>query len=172
MNIQNVNALSVQEFVDVFGAAYEHSPWIAECAALKRPFADLKTMLQAFSEVVKSSGEAVQLKLVRAHPELGHRAGVDPELGAASASEQASAGLDRLSPEEYSRFKVLNEAYLQKFGMPFVICVRLAGQGAAKTVIMDAMERRLEGSAKEELVEALTQIDAIAGLRIKDIVTQ
>jgi 2-oxo-4-hydroxy-4-carboxy-5-ureidoimidazoline decarboxylase len=46
-----------------------------------------------------------------------------------SAAEQSSAGLDRLTDEEYARFARLNTAYREKFGFPFIIAVRKARPG-------------------------------------------
>lgn len=164
MTLDDVNALPVPAFVAEFGGLYEHSPWVAEGAAKQRPFASKEAMLKAFSDVVQKAGHDRQIALVRAHPELGHRAGIDPALSEASAQEQGSAGLDRLSPAEYERFHSLNTAYRDKFGMPFVICVRKAG----KAVILEAMAQRLASTPEAELAEALTQIDAIASLRLQD----
>jgi 2-oxo-4-hydroxy-4-carboxy-5-ureidoimidazoline decarboxylase len=124
-------------------------------------------MCAAFSAAMRAAPEAAQYALVRAHPELGHRLGVDPGLTADSAQEQGGAGLDRLTPEEYTHFRALNDAYTHKFGMPFVICVRKVG-GHAKQVIAQAMEQRLASTPQAELAEALSQIDAIAALRLHD----
>lgn len=164
MLLQDVNTLSPQQFVETFGGIYEHSPWVAEAAAKQRPFASMQQMKQAFSQAVQQAPESQKLALVRAHPELGHRMGIDPELSAESTQEQGSAGLDRLSPAEYRQLRDLNDAYQKKFGMPFVICVRQA----TKAVILEAMEQRLTSSFTEELAEALKQIDAIAALRLQD----
>ncbi|GAB31579.1 hypothetical protein APS_2181 [Acetobacter pasteurianus subsp. pasteurianus LMG 1262 = NBRC 106471] len=164
MRLQDVNTLSPQQFVETFGGIYEHSPWVAEVAAKQRPFASMQQMKQAFSQAVQQAPESQKLALVRAHPELGHRMGVDPDLSAESTQEQGSAGLDRLSPAEYKQLRDLNDAYQKKFGMPFVICVRQA----TKAVILEAMEQRLKSSFTEELAEALKQIDAIAALRLQD----
>ncbi len=164
MLLQDVNTLSPQQFVETFGGIYEHSPWVAEAAAKQRPFASIQQMKQAFSQAVLQAPESQKLALVRAHPELGHRMGVDPDLSAESTQEQGSAGLDRLSPAEYRQLRDLNDAYQKKFGMPFVICVRQA----TKAVILEAMEQRLTSSFTEELAEALKQIDAIAALRLQD----
>lgn len=164
MRLQDVNTLSPQQFVETFGGIYEHSPWVAEAAAKQRPFASMQQMKQAFSQAVQQVPESQKLALVRAHPELGHRMGVDPDLSAESTQEQGSAGLDRLSPAEYRQLRDLNDAYQKKFGMPFVICVRQA----TKAVILEAMEQRLTSSFTEELAEALKQIDAIAALRLQD----
>lgn len=164
MRLQDVNTLSPQQFIETFGGIYEHSPWVAEAAAKQRPFASMQQMKQAFSQAVQQAPESQKLALVRAHPELGHRMGIDPELSAESTQEQGSAGLDRLSPAEYRQLRDLNDAYQKKFGMPFVICVRQA----TKAVILEAMEQRLTSSFTEELAEALKQIDAIAALRLQD----
>ncbi|ASC07064.1 OHCU decarboxylase [Acetobacter pasteurianus] len=164
MLLQDVNTLSPQQFIETFGGIYEHSPWVAEAAAKQRPFASMQQMKQAFSQAVQQAPESQKLALVRAHPELGHRMGVDPDLSAESTQEQGSAGLDRLSPAEYKQLRDLNDAYQKKFGMPFVICVRQA----TKAVILEAMEQRLTSSFTEELAEALKQIDAIAALRLQD----
>lgn len=164
IRLQDVNTLSPQQFVEAFGGIYEHSPWVAEAAAKQRPFASMQQMKHAFSQAVQQAPESQKLALVRAHPELGHRMGIDPDLSAESTQEQGSAGLDKLSPAEYKQLRDLNDAYQKKFGMPFVICVRQA----TKAVILEAMEQRLTSSFTEELAEALKQIDAIAALRLQD----
>lgn len=164
MRLQDVNALSSKQFVETFGGIYEHSPWVAETAARHRPFATMQQMQQVFSLAVQQAPESQKLALVRAHPELGHRMGIDPDLSAESTQEQGSVGLDRLSPTEYKQLRDLNDAYQKKFGMPFVICVRQA----TKAIILEAMEQRLTSSFSEELAEALKQIDAIAALRLQD----
>lgn len=164
IRLQDVNTLSPQQFVEAFGGIYEHSPWVAEAAAKQRPFASMQQMKHAFSQAVQQAPEIQKLALVRAHPELGHRMGIDPDLSAESTQEQGSAGLDKLSPAEYRQLRDLNDAYQKKFGMPFVICVRQA----TKAVILEAMEQRLTSSFTEELAEALKQIDAIAALRLQD----
>ncbi|ATI11152.1 MULTISPECIES: 2-oxo-4-hydroxy-4-carboxy-5-ureidoimidazoline decarboxylase [Acetobacter] len=164
MCLQDVNTLSPAQFVETFGSIYEHSPWVAEAAVTQRPFASLQQMQLVFSQAVQQAPESQKLALVRAHPELGHRMGIDPDLSAESTQEQGRAGLDRLSPTEYKQLRELNDAYHKKFGMPFVICVRKA----TKAIILEALEQRLTSSFTVELAEALKQIDAIAALRLQD----
>ena len=65
-----------------------------------------------------------QVALVRAHPDLAGKAAIEGTLTADSRREQASAGLDRLSPEEFEAFTRANAAYHERFELPFVICVR------------------------------------------------
>ena len=59
-------------------------------------------------------------------------------MTADSAREQMSAGLDRLSEEEFVAFHRLNEAYRAKFNMPFVVCVRRHGKEIDPSVVRTA----------------------------------
>jgi 2-oxo-4-hydroxy-4-carboxy-5-ureidoimidazoline decarboxylase len=134
-------------------ALFEHSPWV-EARAASRSHADLMAAVYAATP-------EEQLALIRAHPELADKAAID--LTAASAAEQASAGLDRLTRAEYDRFHALNAAYSAKFGFPFIICVRLTD----KAGILAAMARRLANDRDAEIAEALRQIGEIVRLRLE-----
>ena len=89
----------------------------------------------------------------------------DGPLTAESTSEQASAGLDRLAPEELRRFAALNGAYRARFGMPFIMAVK----GKSKADILAAFQLRLGNDADAETTTALAEVDRIAALRLKDI---
>jgi len=164
MTLAEINALDRAGFVGRFGFLFEHSPWIVEAAAARRPFADLEAMHAALMAVVAESPRDAQLALLRAHPELAKKVAMTAE----SISEQASAGLDRLSREEFERFHTLNDAYFGKFGFPFIICVRLTD----KAGILAAMESRLHNSEASELATALDEVGKIVGLRLKDAVSE
>ena len=41
LSIAAINALSRDEFIQRLGGVFEHSPWVAETAFAKRPFADV-----------------------------------------------------------------------------------------------------------------------------------
>ena len=51
-----LNELDKIKFVQIIGMVFEHSPWIAEAAWAKRPFADLDNLHLALCEIVKQSG--------------------------------------------------------------------------------------------------------------------
>lgn len=112
-------------------------------------------------EVERASLEE-QLALIRAHPDLGTRA----RIGVDSTREQAGAGLDRLTREEYDRLLRLNQGYRDKFGFPFILAVK----GRSRKDIFDALERRLLAAYEDEVREALLQIGRIARFRIEAIV--
>ncbi len=139
-------------------ALFEHSPWVEARADAGASSGDRHADLMA---VVRAATPEEQLALIRAHPELAGKAAV--ALTEASAAEQASAGLDRLTQEEYGRFHALNAAYRQKFGFPFIICVRLTD----KAGILAAMERRLANDRDTEIAAALDEIGEIVRLRLE-----
>jgi 2-oxo-4-hydroxy-4-carboxy-5-ureidoimidazoline decarboxylase len=143
-------------------ALFEHSPWVEARADARPSSGDRHADLLA---VVHDASREEQLALIRAHPELAGKAAVDGTLTHASAAEQASAGLDRLSQAEYDRFHALNAAYRDKFGFPFIICVRLTD----KAGILAAMERRLANDRDSEIATALGQIGEIVRLRLEDM---
>ena len=143
-------------------ALFEHSPWVEERADAGPSSGDRHADLMA---VVYAASPEEQLALIRAHPELAGKAAVDGSLTEASAAEQASAGLDRLTQEEFDRFHALNAAYREKFGFPFIICVRLTD----KAGILAAMERRLANDRDTEIATALEQIGEIVRLRLETI---
>ena len=143
-------------------ALFEHSPWVEQRADASPSSGDRHADLMA---VVREATPDEQLALIRAHPELAGKAAVDGSLTEASAAEQASAGLDRLTQDEFDRFHALNADYRQKFGFPFIICVRLTD----KAGILAAMERRLANDRATEIATAIEQIGEIVRLRLKDL---
>lgn len=143
-------------------ALFEHSPWIEERAAARPSSGDRHADLMA---VVHGASAEEQLALIRAHPELAGKAAIDRTLTEASAAEQASAGLDRLSEAEFARFHALNAAYRERFGFPFIICVRLTD----KAGILAAMETRLTNDRETEIATAIAQIGEIVRLRLEDM---
>jgi|TARA_R110000868_G_scaffold353707_5_gene614907 2-oxo-4-hydroxy-4-carboxy-5-ureidoimidazoline decarboxylase len=149
-------------FVARYGGLFEHSPWVVERAAGRLPFEDLHGGLM---QVVRDATREEQLALIRSHPELAGKAAVDGTLTDASAAEQASAGLDRLTLKEFVQFHDLNERYSERFGFPFIICVRLTN----KAGILAAMSARLANDRETEISTAIAQIGEIVRLRLKEL---
>jgi len=168
LTISQINGLDDKEFVRIIGPVFENSPWIAEAAFAKKPFHDLSGLQRALCETVANSGEALQLGLIRAHPDLVGKLALAGQLTPESAGEQAAAGLDRLSPEEVALFQKQNAIYKSKFDFPFVICARLN----KKAAILAGFEARLPNSREQEVKTALEEIFKIAELRLRDLVRQ
>ncbi len=170
MNLRNVtaiNSFSRAEFVRVIGPAFEQSPWVAEAAWPKRPFASREALHAALCEIVAGAGPDKQLELIRAHPDLAGQLALAGTLTAESTREQAGAGLDRLTTEETEQFRKNNDAYRAKFGFPFVICARLN----RKEAILKGFRARLPNSREQELQTAVQEIFKIAGLRLNDLIS-
>lgn len=150
-------------FVNQFGGIYEHSPWVAERAAPHiDETSDLDEIASIMADCVDNASRERQLALICAHPDLAGKAQVAGELTPESTSEQASAGLDRCTAEEYERFTSLNDRYKLKFGFPFVMAVRESSRGD----ILAAFETRLDNDYDAEFETALVEIHKIARLRL------
>ncbi|MCO5400986.1 2-oxo-4-hydroxy-4-carboxy-5-ureidoimidazoline decarboxylase [Ralstonia soli] len=159
--------MSDAQFVQIVGAVYEHSPWVAERVVSQRPFASAEALRSAMRRAVQQAGEAQQIKLVRAHPELAGTAAARGEMTAASTSEQGGAGLNQLTPEELARLQSLNARYSEKFGFPFVMAVR----GHDRQAIFAAMTQRLNNDRDTELRNSLEQIDRVVSFRLNDLIS-
>ncbi|MGE0119965.1 MAG: 2-oxo-4-hydroxy-4-carboxy-5-ureidoimidazoline decarboxylase [Dongiaceae bacterium] len=161
-------AMTRPEFVARFGGVYEHSPWVAETVydARLRPAHDgVKALHAAMIEAVETAPRERRLELLRAHPDLAGRLAVQGGLTAASTAEQASAGLDACTPQEFARFQELNAAYRARFGFPFIMAVR----GRTRAEILAAFERRLPDAPEAEFRTALDEVHKIALLRLGEL---
>jgi len=158
------NAMTLGDFVAAFGGIAEHSPWVAERAAERRPYPSRTAMIAAFQAAIGEAGADEQRALLVAHPDLAGRAAIAGDLTDDSKREQAGAGLDRLTAEEFARFTVLNTAYRDRFGIPFIFAVR----GADKQRILAAFEERIGNDPGVERATALGQVCRIVAFRIED----
>ncbi len=156
---------TVDAFVERYGALFEHSPWVAERAWEKRPFGDRDDLIDKLSQAMFEAPRDRQLALIRAHPDLAGRAAIEGTLTADSRREQSSAGLDRLTPDEYEAITRTNTAYHERFGFPFVVCVREPD----KASILATAEARLQNDPETEVRTALGEISKIARLRLEDL---
>ena len=169
LTIEQLNAATAADCAALLDGIYEHSPWVAQGAALARPFKSLAHLKYAMSQAVRAAGREAQLGLIRAHPELAGKAMVAGTLTAESTGEQAKAGLTNCSAEEFATLMQLNQDYNAKFGWPFIVAVRGdRGVGLTRTQIIETFTRRLAGSAAFELAECLRNIDRIAEIRLND----
>lgn len=166
VTLAEINAFDVATFVARIGHVFEHAPWVADRVAGRRPFASRDELHGAMLAVIAEASEAERLVLLKGHPDLAGRAAIAGDLTADSCKEQAGAGLDRLTPQEYERFHRLNSAYTAKFGFPFIVAVK----GKTKDDILAAYTARVGNDRDTELRTALEQVGRIAGFRLADAV--
>jgi 2-oxo-4-hydroxy-4-carboxy-5-ureidoimidazoline decarboxylase len=160
--LETLNNISAIEFTAALGDIYEHAPWVAEQVAAQRPFPTLAALHEAMQRGVRAAAAERQLALIAAHPDLAGKAARAGVLTLQSTAEQSGAGLDRLTEDEYAEFHRLNDAYREKFGIPFIVCVRRHTKGS----ILRQFEQRLRNDAAGERDTALAEIFRIAALRL------
>ena len=139
LTVAVLSELDRPAFVAALEGVFEHSPWVAERAWPRRPFADRADLLRALVEAMRAADPALQVALIRAHPELAGRAAAAGELTVESTKEQRGAGLNACSQQEVDTLRDLNARYRERFGFPFVIAVK----GLSPADIVAAMHRRL-----------------------------
>ena len=155
--------LSLEAFVERYGGVYERSPWVAKKCYEQAVGAGTDELALMFRHCVDNADHDTRLQLIRAHPDLAGRAAIRGELTEESSQEQASAGIDQCTADEYGQFVTCNDAYRQKFGFPFVMAVR----NSNRHEILDAFSRRLKNDSDTEFATAIGEIHKIARLRLE-----
>jgi 2-oxo-4-hydroxy-4-carboxy-5-ureidoimidazoline decarboxylase len=166
VSLADLNAGSQSDFVAALGNVFEHSAWIAEATASRRPFAGIGALFAAMKDIVEHASAERRLALIKAHPDLADKTRRAAGLTAESNAEQTGAGLDRLSDAEYDAFARVNNAYRAKFGFPYIVCVR---RHTRDSILRD-FERRLPNDAATEMAASIAEIFRIAALRLDQLV--
>jgi uric acid transporter len=167
VRLEDVNRMSREEFVDTFARLFQGPTWVVENAYTQRPFADTHALRTAFQEALFGATPEQQRELIASYPALGSVAVAEGRAGEQSIVDQATAGLTRLTEDDYRAFEELTSAYQEKFGFQLIVCVRdvpdrqrILAQGWA----------RMKNSATQEHAAALIEIAKIAGHRFDDLV--
>lgn len=166
VTLDELNACPEQAFVSTLGGVFEHAAWVAAAAARGRPFGTVAALHEAMVEAVRQAPADQQLAFIKGHPELGGKVARAGAMTDHSKAEQGALGLDRLSDAEFERFGTLNSAYRDKFGFPFIICVRRHTRDS----ILNNFERRLALPRDAELATAIGEIGYITRLRLVGLV--
>ncbi len=164
--LDTLNSATRESFVATLGDLFERASWVAEAAFSKRPFATVADLHDAMMQAVLASPRERQIAFLKGHPDLAGKAARAGAIAAASVSEQAGLGLDRLSDAEYETFQRLNGAYLTRFGFPFIVCVRRQTRDA----VLASYGPRLVNDEAAELKRALEEIAHITRLRLVEAV--
>jgi 2-oxo-4-hydroxy-4-carboxy-5-ureidoimidazoline decarboxylase len=164
--IAEVDAMDSEAFVAALGPVVEHSPWVAQEAWRRRPFGSIASVELAFHSAIRGAPRDRRLEVLRAHPELAGREAAGGELTDASAREQRAARLDQLAPHELADLQRLSADYRERFGFPFIACVREHSVGS----LLAWGRARLDRDAEAEATTALAEVTKIVGLRLGDLV--
>ena len=164
----SISQMNRDNFVATFGGVYEHSGWIAELVwdgGLTKAEDSAVGLQAAMADVVSAAGYEPQLALLCAHPDLAGKLAVRGDLTDESTSEQASAGLDRCSTEEFDELQALNTRYRSTFNFPYILAVK----GRNVPEILENFRSRVDNDIEIEFQEALRQVHQIAQLRLETL---
>jgi 2-oxo-4-hydroxy-4-carboxy-5-ureidoimidazoline decarboxylase len=162
ITLDELNRMDRAAFLAALGEVFEHAPWVAENAADARPFAGLNALYDVMTAAVRNASADRQMALIKGHPDLAGKAAREGAITDDSKLEQSSAGLDRLTEQEFATFHKLNNAYHAKFDIPFIVSVRRHG----KDSILRQFEKRLANDKTAERQAALNEIFRISALRL------
>ncbi|XP_040921993.1 2-oxo-4-hydroxy-4-carboxy-5-ureidoimidazoline decarboxylase [Toxotes jaculatrix] len=166
MDINAVNALPYEDFVNIFGNVVEKCPIITAAVWSRRPFASLPALEAAINEFIDALPESGKEGILRCHPDLAGRDLQRGTLTRESREEQARAGLDELDSAEASRMAWLNEDYKERFGFPFVICARMND----KANILRQLSERCRNERAVERARGIEEVKKICHLRLQGLV--
>jgi OHCU decarboxylase len=167
VRLDDVNSMSLEQFVDAFGKLFQGPTWVVENAYTQRPFSSTSALRLAFQEALFAATPEQQRELMDAYPALGSDPVAEGEAGEQSTLDQATAGLTRLTDDDHDAFREVTAAYQQKFGFPLIICVR---DMPSRERILAQGRARLQNSPTQEHAAALIEIAKIAGHRFDDLV--
>ena len=168
MNINEVNNLDENVFLNIFKNIFEHSDFITKLVQKKRPFKNKSEIINHFMNTFDSLDQDTKVKIIRLHPDLGDKLKIREGLTSFSQEEQYRAGLAECNDEEFKEFNRLNNEFKSKFNIPFIYAVR----GKTKQDILDEFIGRLKSdNMEQELDKSLIQVKKIANLRINEIIS-
>ncbi|SIQ08629.1 2-oxo-4-hydroxy-4-carboxy-5-ureidoimidazoline decarboxylase [Pseudacidovorax sp. RU35E] len=161
--LAQLNTCTPEDFCEALAEVWEHAPWVAQAVVAQRPFASVDDLHRAMVAHVAGLDEARRVAFFAGHPELAGRAARAGTMTEASIDEQGSLGLGRLDGEDAAAWDALNAAYRERFGFPFILCIRRHTRDSA----LAAFRARLTRPRADELAAALAEIGVITALRLR-----
>jgi len=162
--LNKIDKLTETEFTEFFGNIFEDASWIAVRLYKQKPFYNFNNLCEKIISIFEDSDIQSKLKILNSHPDLANKIKIG-SLSPDSNKEQANAGLDQCTKEEFSEFKNLNLKYKNTFGFPFIIAVK----GKNKLEILTNFKKRILSDKKIEFNEAIKQVKKIAHLRLNEL---
>ena len=167
MNIDSINSLSNEIFIETFKHIFEKSAFIAEDAKNIRPYKNKRHVIDSFLSIFDSLNLETKIKIINNHPNLGDKIKICQGLTKSSQEEQTLAGLSQCTEEEFNLFNELNSAFKLKFNIPFIFAVR----GKNKNEIINEFQLRLNNAdINSEIEISIEQVKRIANLRLEELI--
>lgn len=167
LKLVDYNSLTHADFVAALASVWEDAAWVTEAIAHQRPFFSASELHEAMFSQVTSLPLEKLLAFLNRHPELGGSALKTGQITSESKAEQQSVQLNSLDAAEAVEWTTLNAAYKERFGFPFILCVRRHSRVSA----LAALRARLGGSRSLELTTALDEVSWITRYRLAARIT-
>ena len=164
--LEVLNSMDATAFVEQLSQVFEHSPWVVEAASEQRPFTHVKALQATFESSLYGASVEMQLKIIRAHPDLAAKLDTLPKLTQFSQQEQTKAGFAGLPTTTLNAMRESLHSYRERFGHPFILCV--TEHSAAD--VLPILNARLNASPDSERLACLFQIARIGWHRICSII--
>ncbi|BDO03038.1 OHCU decarboxylase [Klebsiella quasipneumoniae subsp. quasipneumoniae] len=158
--LRQFNRLSHDEAVALLAPCVALPAWSDTLVSL-RPFACREALLQVAREAMADWGENDLNAALSAHPRIGEKP--TGSQAHATMSRQEQSAVDSDNEKLAQALREGNARYEARFGRVFLI----RAKGRSGEEMLQALTRRLQHTADEEVAEALAQLREITMLRLE-----
>ncbi|BBS47514.1 2-oxo-4-hydroxy-4-carboxy-5-ureidoimidazoline decarboxylase [Klebsiella quasipneumoniae] len=158
--LRQFNRLSHDEAVALLAPCVAIPAWSDTLVSL-RPFACREALLQVAREAMADWGENDLNAALSAHPRIGEKP--TGSQAHATMSRQEQSAVDSDNEKLAQALQEGNARYEARFGRVFLI----RAKGRSGEEMLQALTRRLQHTADEEVAEALAQLREITMLRLE-----
>ena len=158
--LSQFNSLSGDEAGELLVPCVAIPAWSDKLVNL-RPFANREALLQVAREAMGDWGENDLNAALSAHPRIGEKP--SGSQAHATMSRQEQSAVDSDNERLAQALREGNARYEARFGRVFLI----RAKGRSGEEILQALTRRLQHTADEEVAEALAQLREITMLRLE-----
>ncbi|HBQ8784130.1 TPA: 2-oxo-4-hydroxy-4-carboxy-5-ureidoimidazoline decarboxylase [Klebsiella quasipneumoniae] len=158
--LRQFNRLSHDEAVALLAPCVAIPAWSGTLVSL-RPFACREALLQVAREAMADWGENDLNAALSAHPRIGEKP--TGSQAHATMSRQEQSAVDSDNEKLAQALREGNARYEARFGRVFLI----RAKGRSGEEMLQALTRRLQHTADEEVAEALAQLREITMLRLE-----
>ncbi|QGV96183.1 2-oxo-4-hydroxy-4-carboxy-5-ureidoimidazoline decarboxylase [Klebsiella pneumoniae] len=160
--LSQFNSLSKDEAAGLLAPCVAIPAW-GEMLVSLRPFASRHALLQAAREAMANWGEDELNAALSAHPRIGEKPTGGRRTRRCRAEQSAvDSENERLAQD----LREGNARYEARFGRVFLI----RAKGRSGEEMLQALTRRLQHTADEEVAEALAQLREITMLRLEGVI--
>jgi 2-oxo-4-hydroxy-4-carboxy-5-ureidoimidazoline decarboxylase len=166
LTLTQLNELQPSEFHELFVNVVEHWSQAAIFVSALLPFQTYGHLFDGFNRYLDKLSAETKVKVLRQYPDLAGKLSDSDMLSPDSKLEHEACGLDKLAAGQKQALTQLNESYKNKFGFPFIICVR---ENKFES-ILSGLQQRINNTMNQEIEIEMAEVKKICRLRICQIV--